>query len=85
MADSAFEPDHDPARILGAMIDSSDDAIFAMDPDGKIHTWNRGAARMYGYRAEEIIGKSVAVLMPDDRAGAERCGARKTVASSMFR
>lgn len=81
MGDSEFEPDHDPARILAAMIDSSDDAIFAMDPDGKILTWNRGAVRMYGYRAEEIIGRSVAVLIPDDRAAAELDTRRRQIAT----
>src|SRR5947209_958402 len=81
MDDSAFESDRDPARIFSALIDASDDAIFAMDPDGTILTWNRGAARIYGYRAEEIIGRSVAVLIPDDRAAAELDARRRQIAT----
>jgi two-component system sensor kinase FixL len=62
-----FMPDQDPGRMLAAIVDSSDDAIFATDPDGVILTWNRGAARMYGYSAEEIIGRSIAILLPEAR------------------
>ena len=39
-----------------------DYAIFMLDPDGKLTTWNVGAAQIYGYRAEEIIGEKVARL-----------------------
>jgi diguanylate cyclase (GGDEF)-like protein/PAS domain S-box-containing protein len=45
-----------------AIIDSNNDAIFAMTLDGVIVSWNRAAERIYGYSTDEIIGKSVSVL-----------------------
>lgn len=69
------------SRLLAAMVDSSDDAIIAKTLDGIITSWNAGAQRMFGYSAEEIIGRPVTVLMPDDRKHEEpgildriRCG-----------
>jgi PAS domain S-box-containing protein len=56
-------------RLLSAIVNSSDDAIIGKTPDGVITTWNRAAERMYGYAAEEIVGQSIAVLCPTDRAG----------------
>jgi PAS domain S-box-containing protein len=52
---------------LAAIVEMSDDAIFRATLDGVIQTWNRGAERMYGYTEEEIVGKSVARLIPPDR------------------
>jgi PAS domain S-box-containing protein len=51
---------------LAAIVDSSDDAIIGQSPDGIIQSWNRGAERLYGYKAAEIVGKSLSVLVPDD-------------------
>lgn len=56
------------ARILGALVESSDDAIIAKDLAGTILTWNRGAGRMYGYSAAEMVGQSISVIVPPDRA-----------------
>jgi two-component system, LuxR family, sensor kinase FixL len=57
----------DERRFLAAMVDSSDDAIVGKDLDGVILTWNHGAERLYGYTAEELRGRSIRVLFPDDR------------------
>ena len=51
-------------KFLAATADSSDDAIIGKTLDGVITTWNKPAERMYGYRAEEIIGHSVSLLIP---------------------
>jgi PAS domain S-box-containing protein len=51
---------------LAAIVQSSDDAIFSMNFDGSILTWNRGAEHLYGYAADEVIGRSAGVLLPMD-------------------
>jgi PAS domain S-box-containing protein len=58
-------------QLLASLVESSDDAILAKDPYGIIQTWNRGAERLYGYKAEEVIGRAAVLLLPSDRAGEE--------------
>lgn len=53
---------------LAALVDSSDDAIVGVALDGIIFAWSSGAERTYGYRPDEIIGRPVSVLVPNDRA-----------------
>jgi PAS domain S-box-containing protein len=55
------------SRQLASIVESSDDAIVAKDFDGVVTSWNRGAERVFGYTADEVIGKSITILMPPDR------------------
>jgi PAS domain S-box-containing protein len=62
----------DPAevrRLLASIVDYSDDAIYGKDLDGIITSWNASSQRVYGYTAEEVLGQSVAMLMPPEYRG----------------
>ncbi|HZH97762.1 MAG TPA: PAS domain S-box protein, partial [Fimbriimonadaceae bacterium] len=52
---------------LGAIVESSEDAIVSKGLDGTILSWNKGAERLFGYLTEEIVGKSISILLPEDR------------------
>lgn len=58
-------------RRLAAIIASSQDAILSTDLDMRITSWNGGAERLYGYPADEVIGRPVNLLLPPDRADEE--------------
>jgi len=58
--------DYDVKR-LGAIVESSDDAVIGRDLNGIVTSWNTGAERMYGYSRAEAIGKSDSMLAPVDR------------------
>ena len=59
------------AQRLAAIVELSDDAIISKDLNGVIQTWNRGAERVFGYTAEEAVGKPVTILIPPDRMDEE--------------
>ena len=51
---------------LAAIVESSDDAIIGKTLDGTILSWNHGAEKLYGYSAQEAVGKSILMLLPPD-------------------
>jgi len=55
------------ARVLAAIVDSSDDAIIRKRLDGTIETWNAGAELLFGYRSDDAIGKHISLVIPPDR------------------
>jgi len=54
------------SRRLAAIVETSDDAILSKTLDGTITSWNDGAERLYGYRAPEVLGKPVSILVPPE-------------------
>jgi len=59
------------AQRLASIVESSDDAIVSKDLKGVIKTWNAAAERLFGYLAEEVVGKSVTILIPPEREDEE--------------
>jgi PAS domain S-box-containing protein len=57
---------------LSAVVESSDDAIISKTLNGIITSWNKGAERMFGYAEEEVVGKSISILFPQERLQEEK-------------
>jgi PAS domain S-box-containing protein len=58
--------------LLASIVESSDDAIISKTLDATITSWNKSAERMFGYTAEEAVGKPITILIPPDRQDEER-------------
>lgn len=56
-------------RTLAAMVESCYDAIIGKDINGIIKSWNKGAEKLYGYTKEEVIGKHISIIEPEDMKG----------------
>jgi PAS domain S-box-containing protein len=56
------------SQRLAAIIESSEDAVASKDLNGLVTSWNRGAERIFGYRADEILGKPISILAAPERA-----------------
>lgn len=61
----------DAEAWLAAVVEDAEDAIVSKNIDGTIMTWNAGAERLFGYTAEEAIGRHIYLLVPLDRRGEE--------------
>src|ERR1700683_233836 len=59
-------------RFAASIVESSDDAIVSKNLDGVVTSWNRGAERIFGYAAEEAIGRPITIVIPHDRHDEER-------------
>lgn len=61
----------DPGCWLAALVAGSDDAIVGQNLDGVIEGWNAAATRLFGYSADEALGRSIRILIPEERSDEE--------------
>ncbi len=64
--------DEEARALLSAIVESSEDAIVSKTLEGRILTWNLAAERLFGYPADEAVGRPVTLLIPPDRLDEER-------------
>src|SRR6185437_13752766 len=67
LVEAALREREERSRWLTSIVEFSDDAIVSKDLNGIITSWNKGAERIFGYLAEEVVGKSITILLPPDR------------------
>jgi PAS domain S-box-containing protein len=81
LAGRAAERDRPRLALLGAIVDSSEEAIVSSGVDGLITSWNPAAERIYGYPADEAVGQPAALVLEEDQRGEETETLRAFVAS----
>jgi PAS domain S-box-containing protein len=59
------------ARRLASIVESAEDPIIGKGLDGTIQSWNSAAERLFGYRAQEAIGRHVSIIVPEERVDEE--------------
>src|SRR4051794_41459108 len=59
-------PGHDPTQLYSALLETMGDAVIFTDLEGRIQFWNRGASRIFGYAADEVLGQTPAILYPEE-------------------
>jgi PAS domain S-box-containing protein len=69
--DERDNPQEDARAFLGAIVESSEDAIISKTLEGRILTWNGGAERLFGYTAQEAVGQPITIIIPVERHGEE--------------
>src|SRR5215831_8865937 len=70
--DASLRQNAEQVLWLASVVESSDDAIITRNLEGIITSWNKSAERLFGYTAEEVIGKPVLILFPPERRDEER-------------
>ena len=55
------------SRLLASIVESSDDGIVSKDLNGVVTSWNKGAERIFGYSAQEMVGRPISLLAPPER------------------
>jgi len=67
-----YKKNEDYIRHLAAIVESSDDAIISKSLDGIIKSWNKGGEKMFGYTAEQVLGKHISLIVPPEYANEEK-------------
>jgi PAS domain-containing protein len=85
--EAALRETNDRLLWLASIVESSDDSIITKSLDGIIMSWNKSAERVFGYTAEEVVGKPVTILIPtelhDEEPGSSRVSGAENGSTTM--